>query len=117
MKEFLELKIEIAEQAIELMQERTAKYSHSGEDHIHARIMLLLFPKGIPGTFEALARYKELSFIVEKLCRYTAHFNDEAGHEDSIMDLICFAIMLAALDAEIRMRKEEEKLRKEEENK
>jgi hypothetical protein len=103
------MKLQVAEKAIELMQERTGQYAHDREDHIHAKIMLLLFPNGIPGTFEALARYKELTFIVEKLCRYTAHFSEEAGHEDSIMDLICFAIMLAALDA--RLREEKEKKR------
>jgi hypothetical protein len=105
-KDFLERKVLIAEKVIQLMEERTGQYAHSGEDHIHARIMLLLFPNGIPGTFEALARYKELSFIIEKICRYTAHFTDEAyGHEDSVMDLICFAIMLAALDQKIKEEK------------
>lgn len=109
MKDFLERKLQIAETAITLMQERTGQYAHDREDHIHAKIMFLLFPKGIPGTFEHLARYKELTFIVEKLCRYTAHFSEEEGHEDSIMDLICFAIMLAALDMKIREEKEKKK--------
>jgi hypothetical protein len=102
MKNFLERKVQIAERAIELMQERSEAYAHDGEDHIHAKIMLLLFPNGIKGTFNHMARYKELSFIVEKICRYTAHFNEEEGHEDSVMDLICFAIMLAALDEMIK---------------
>jgi hypothetical protein len=103
MKDFMELKEEIAEKCITLMKERSNQYSHDGEDHIHAKIMLLLFPNGITGSFEHFARYKELSFIVEKLCRYTAHFNsEEYGHEDSVLDLICFAIMLAAIDARIR---------------
>ena len=104
MKSFLERKIEIAEKVIQLMQERTAQYAHEGEDHIHAKIMLLLFPNGIPGTFNAFARYKELSFIVEKICRYTAHFNEQ-GHEDSVIDMICFAIMLAAFDERERENK------------
>lgn len=95
--DFMELKEQVAERCIELMKERSERYRHDGEDHIHAKIMLLLFPNGIPGNFNTYARYKELSFIVEKLCRYTAHF-EENDDPDSIMDLICFAIMLAALD-------------------
>lgn len=106
MRDFGELKEIIAEKCMELMRERSGQYAHEREDHIHAKIMLLLFPEGIKGTFEHFARYKELTFIVEKLCRYTAHFNDEDyGHEDSVLDLICFAIMLAAVDARIKESK------------
>jgi hypothetical protein len=105
--DFQERKEKIAERAIELMQERSGQYSHTGEDHIHAKIMLLLFPDGIKGTFSHFARYKELSFIVEKICRYTANFNEEDyGHEDSVMDLICFGVMLAALDQQLREKKD-----------
>jgi hypothetical protein len=105
MMDFMERKERIAEKAIDLMKERSEQYAYLGEEHIHAKIMFLLFPNGIKGTFEHFARYKELNFIVEKLCRYTAHFNDEEGHKDSMMDLICFAIMLAALDEKIREEK------------
>jgi hypothetical protein len=104
MKSFLERKIKIAEKAIEIMQDRSNKYSHEHEDHIHAKIMLLLFPNGISGTFEAYARLKEISFIVEKLCRYTAHFVENEDN-DSIIDLINFAIMLAAFDEQEREKK------------
>jgi hypothetical protein len=101
---FTEIKMEIADKAKKLMMVRSDQYGHEGEDHIHAKIMLLLFPKGVPGTFNAMARYKELSFIVEKLCRYTAHF-EEMNDDDSIIDLINFAIMLAAFDARERVKK------------
>jgi hypothetical protein len=103
-KPFIELKMEIADKAKKLMMVRSDQYAHEGEDHIHAKIMLLLFPNGIPGTFTAFARYKELSFIVEKLCRYTAHFN-ENDDEDSVIDIINFATMLAAFDARERAKK------------
>ena len=89
--------LEISQKAMEVMRTNSETYKSYHKENIYAQIMLLLFPKGIPGEYTAVMRYKFVSYIVDKLVRYII----AAPHEDSLIDIGNYAFMAAAFDRKI----------------
>ena len=92
-----EMAVKIAEEALQIMKERNELYTSYHKENLYITIMMHLFPQGIPGQYKAMMRYKFVSYIVDKLCRYVINmFRD--GHEDSLIDISNYSLMLAAFD-------------------
>lgn len=87
----------VAEKALEIMRERRALYQKTpANKDMYIRIIMIIFPNGIPGEYKAMMRYKYISYIIEKLCRYI----QACPHEDSLIDIGNYSFMLAAFDRE-----------------
>jgi hypothetical protein len=84
------------------MKERNEQFSYHQTDNLYAQIMFILFPSGIPPGHVWIMRYKFISYIVDKLCRYVINIA-RGGHEDSLIDISNYSLMLAAFD---RIQKE-----------
>jgi hypothetical protein len=91
--------VRIAEEALSIMRERNETYTYNSlhERNLYITIMMLLYPKGVPGEYKAMMRYKFISYIIDKLCRYVININRN-GHEDSLIDIGNYSFMLAAFD-------------------
>lgn len=84
--------IELANELIEIMMERSKKYGSN--EHKTAQILMILFPDGFKVShFEAAVRFKFLIYIIDKLSRYS-----KEGDKDSMLDLAGYALRLAAFD-------------------
>jgi hypothetical protein len=93
--------IEKAEKARNIMIERNKLYACSDEN-MHTKIMEILFPSGTYlSNFENIARYKYISYIVDKLCRYRINLE-----EDNLLDLMNYAALLAAFDEQQKGERE-----------
>ena len=82
---------------IQIREERTKTYQ---EAHLKkGAVMLALFGGEIPylETEEQINRYALLDFMVSKMVRYCANF-DNGGHEDSLDDLAVYSFLLNELD-------------------
>jgi hypothetical protein len=86
--------LNMAEQAMHILKERGKNYDNGKiEDHAHTHIMRTLFIGGSGDSFENIVRYKLISHIVDKLCRYQLN-----GKKDNLLDLANYAFILAAFD-------------------
>jgi hypothetical protein len=89
--------LEVSEKALQIMRERNETYKTDQKDNIYIQIMLLLYPKGVPGEYVAMMRYKFVSYIVDKLVRCII----AAPHENSLIDIGNYSFMLASFDRRI----------------
>jgi hypothetical protein len=96
--------VKIAEEALQIMKERNELYTSYHKENLYIVIMMHLFPEGVPHEYKAMMRYKFISYIVDKLCRYVINMN-RGGHEDSCIDISNYSFMLAAFD---RVQKEKD---------
>jgi hypothetical protein len=86
----------IANQAIAVLQKRGELYDNDNiQNDAHTVIMQILYPNGLPNIYNEVARYKFISQIVDKLCRYRLN-----GFQDNLIDLANYAFLLAAFDEE-----------------
>ena len=96
----------MAETALAIMKERNENFSYHRTDNMYAQIMFILFPTGIPAGHSWIMRYKFISYIVDKLCRYVINIH-RGGHEDSLIDISNYSLMLAAYDRVHKERPEQ----------
>ena len=83
--------------AAETLMERDGRYR--GADTMLARVMEQLFPDGITlQTEEDHHRFHLVMLLVVKLTRYVRNWKE--GHADSLIDLINYGAMLAAVDGQ-----------------
>jgi hypothetical protein len=105
-----EMAVKIAEEALKIMKERNNQYKSPNEKNLYATIMMLFFPSGIPSDLKGIMRYKYISYIVDKLVRYVINII-RGGHEDSLIDISNYSLMLAAFDRLERMKETEREKR------
>jgi hypothetical protein len=91
------------------MKERNDLYTSYHKQNLYIQVMMILYPNGVHGEYKSLMRYKFVSYIVDKLCRYVINIPRD-GHEDSLIDISNYSLMLAAFD---RIHKEKEPYKEE----
>jgi hypothetical protein len=101
--------VQIAEEALKIMRERNELYTSYHKENLYIVIMMHLFPQGVRSELKFMMRYKFVSYIVDKLIRYVINM-DRDGHEDSLIDISNYSLMLAAFD---RIHKDENPYAKE----
>lgn len=85
----------LLQNASRVMQERDQAYR--GSDQLYAEVMAALFPDGVTLKTEAdHHRFHIFMLAMVKVTRYARNW--EAGHDDSLTDLINYAAMLQAID-------------------
>ena len=99
-----QMAVQIAEESLKLMKDRNELYTSYHKENLYIVIMMHLFPKGIRPELKFMMRYKFVSYIIDKLVRYVINM-DRDGHEDSLIDISNYSMMLAAFD---RLHKEDE---------
>jgi hypothetical protein len=88
--------VSLSKRAMEILLSRGEAYDNDIlESYASTKIMLILYPKGVPAGFINLIRYRYISWIVEKLCRYRRN-----GDEDNLLDIANYAFLLGAADKE-----------------
>lgn len=88
--------LKMAKEATDILKERGEKYDNGKiEDNAHAYIMRTLFPGGMADDIDCIVRYKHVSHIVDKLCRYRLNIDKE-----HLLDIANYAFILAAYDEE-----------------
>lgn len=89
--------VNVAMDAVRILVERGEHYDHDGiiEKNAHAYIMKMLFPSGPEPGIAGVVRYKQISHIVDKLCRYRLNVK-----EDNLLDIANYSFLLAAFDRE-----------------
>jgi hypothetical protein len=87
--------IKIAEEAMEVMKKKSKIYENDYKDMINIRIMMILYPNGVPNKYHELVRYRYVLYMVDKIFRYMVN-----KRKDNLLDLANYAFMLAAQDEE-----------------